>query len=71
MAKETKKVVESTEKDLHAELAAKRQALLDAKKGHANGELANPHYINTLRKEIARILTAITIKQNNNTKENQ
>lgn len=70
MAKATKKVEKSTEKDLHEELLAKRQALLDAKKGHANGELANPHYINTLRKEIARILSAITIKQNN-TKENK
>lgn len=44
---------------LHEALAAKRTELLEARRGHAAGELANPRVLTTTRKEIARILTAI------------
>jgi ribosomal protein L29 len=44
---------------LREELAAKRQDLVEARRGHAAGELANPRVLTTTRKEIARILTAI------------
>ena len=45
--------------DLRAELAAKQADQLNAKRGHAAGELVNPRVITTTRKEIARLHTAI------------
>lgn len=61
--KTTKKAVEATEvKDLttlHKELAAKHQDLLDSRKSHRAGELVNPRVLGTIRKEIARLHTAI------------
>lgn len=65
MAKTTTKSEVSTLAKLQSELASKRKELLDAKKGHANGELANPHYLTKLRKEIARILTNINKERSN------
>ena len=44
---------------LHDELAAKRNDLLEARRGHAAGELANPRVLTSTKKEIARLLTAI------------
>lgn len=44
---------------LQSELATKRQDLLEAQRGHAAGELANPRVLSATRKEIARLLTAI------------
>lgn len=44
---------------LKEELAAKRQDLLEARRGHASGELANPRVLTHTKKEIARLLTAI------------
>jgi ribosomal protein L29 len=58
--KATKKAEEvKTVKQLHDELATKRVDLLEAKRGHAAGELANPRVLTHTRKEIARLLTAI------------
>jgi ribosomal protein L29 len=61
--KTTKKTVEATEvKDLaalHKDLAAKQQDLLDSRKSHRAGELVNPRVLGTIRKEIARLHTAI------------
>jgi len=44
---------------LRTDLAAKRTELLEARRGHAAGELANPHVLTTIRKDIARLMTAI------------
>ena len=54
VAKEVK-----TLEQLHEELATKRQDLIEARRGHAAGELANPRVLTATRKEIARLLTAI------------
>jgi ribosomal protein L29 len=48
-----------TIEQLRLELAAKKADQLEAKRGHAAGELANPHVLTAVRKEIARLLTAI------------
>ena len=61
--KTTKKTIEATEvKDvttLRADLVAKQQDLLDSRKSHRAGELVNPRVLGTIRKEIARLHTAI------------
>lgn len=63
--KATKKAEEvKTVKQLHDELATKRNDLLQAKRGHAAGELANPRVLTHTRKEIARLLTAIRAAEN-------
>lgn len=49
---------------LHDELAAKRNDLLEARRGHAAGELANPRVLTSTKKEIARLLTAIRAAEN-------
>ena len=41
------------------DLAAKQQDLLDSRKSHRAGELVNPRVLGTIRKEIARLHTAI------------
>ena len=48
-----------TIEQLRNELLVKRTDLLEARRGHAAGELANPRVITATRKEIARLLTAI------------
>lgn len=55
----TPKVTSLTE--LQAELVAKRQDLLDARRSHVAKELVNHRVITTTRKEIARIMTAINV----------
>lgn len=60
----TKSIVKKAEEvksieQLHTELVAKRVDLLASRRGHAAGELANPHILTSTRKEIARLLTAI------------
>jgi large subunit ribosomal protein L29 len=58
--KTTKKAEEvKTLAQLQEELAAKRTELLEARRGHAAGELANPRVLTSTKKEIARLLTAI------------
>jgi ribosomal protein L29 len=48
-----------TIEQLQQELMAKRADQLEAKRGHAAGELANPRVLTATRKEIARLHTAI------------
>lgn len=59
----TKKTVKATEvKDLATlrnDLDAKLQDLLTSRKSHRAGELVNPRILGTIRKEIARLNTAI------------
>ena len=58
--KTTKKaeVVKSLE-DLRKDLAAKQDDLLESRKSHRAGELVNPRVLGSIRKEIARLHTAI------------
>lgn len=48
-----------TIEQLRADLTAKLQDQLEAKKSHAAGELVNPRVITSLRKDVARLRTAI------------
>jgi ribosomal protein L29 len=58
--KTTKKATEvKTIETLRTELAAKQANMLEARRGLAAGELANPRVITATRKEIARLHTAI------------
>lgn len=60
----SKKAVEvKTIDQMREELAAKTADLLQAKRGNAAGELANPRVITVTRKEIARLHTAIRAAQ--------
>ncbi|MBB1566920.1 MAG: 50S ribosomal protein L29 [Candidatus Saccharimonas sp.] len=49
--------------ELRAELAAKRQELLNGRRSHKAGELVNPRALGQIRKEIARLLTAIRAQE--------
>ncbi len=51
-------VVKSIE-DLRKDLAAKHNDLLESRKSHRSGELVNPRVLGSIRKEIARLQTAI------------
>lgn len=55
---------------LQAELATKRQDLIEARRGHAAGELANPRVLTQTRKEIARLLTALRAAENEQKESN-
>ena len=55
--------VVKTVDDLKQELAAKRTDLLEAKRSLAAGELANPRVLGAYRKDIARLLTEINVKE--------
>jgi large subunit ribosomal protein L29 len=58
--KTTKKAEEvKTVEQLREELVAKRKDLIEARRGHAAGELANPRVLTSTKKEIARLHTAI------------
>ena len=70
--KVTKKAVEvKSLTDLHKELASMKQDLLDSKKSHRSGELVNPRVLSTLKKEIARLLTAIRAEELKSQKESK
>ena len=59
-SKTTKKATEvQTIEQLQETLAGKQADQLQARRGHAAGELANPRALTVLRKEIARLHTAI------------
>ncbi len=45
--------------DMQKELATKQQDLMTSKRSHRSGELVNPRVLGTIRKEIARLHTAI------------
>ncbi len=49
--------------DLKKDLDAKRKDLLEAKRSLASGELANPRVLGAYRKDIARLLTEINVKE--------
>ena len=49
--------------ELRAELAAKRQDLLTSQRSHRAGELVNPRVLGTIRKEIARLMTAMKVHE--------
>jgi ribosomal protein L29 len=55
---------------LQTELATKRQDLIEARRGHAAGELANPRVLTQTRKEIARLLTALRAAENEQKESN-
>ena len=55
--------VVKTVDELKAEVATKRADLLEAKRSLAAGELANPRILGTYRKDIARLLTEINLKE--------
>lgn len=55
-------VVKSLE-DLRKDLTAKQQDLLDSRRSHKAGELVNPRVLRTIRKEIARLQTAIRAEE--------
>lgn len=56
----TKKADEVKSVDqLQADLATKQADMIQARQGHAAGELANPRILTVTRKEIARLHTAI------------
>lgn len=57
--KKAKATEVKTLEQLRTELAAKQADLLEARRGHAAGELANPRVLTSTKKEIARLLTAI------------
>ncbi len=54
-----KAVVVPTLDELHTQLAEKQNDLVETKRSHAAGELANPRALTHTRKEIARLHTAI------------
>lgn len=54
--------------DLQKDLAAKRTELIEAKRSHRAGELVNPRVITTARKDIARLMTALTETSRKETK---
>ncbi len=45
--------------ELKKDLAAKHKDLMDSRRSHHAGELVNPRVLGTIRKEVARLLTAI------------
>jgi ribosomal protein L29 len=70
--KTTKKATEvKTIETLQAELLAKQTEMLEAKRGLAAGELANPRVITATRKEIARLHTAIRAAEIDAAKESK
>ena len=61
---ESKKTIKKAEvvkslEDLRKDLAAKQNDLLESRKSHRAGELVNPRVLGSIRKEIARLHTAI------------
>lgn len=74
--KKTTKAVKTAEEvktieQLQEALAAKIADQLEAKRGHAAGELANPRVLTATRKEIARLHTAIRAAEIANEKESK
>ena len=55
--------VVKTVDDLKKDQDAKRKDLLEAKRSLASGELANPRVLGAYRKDIARLLTEINVKE--------
>ncbi len=71
LEKTTKAQIVKSVDDLKVELAKKQQDLLEAKKGHRQGELVNTCVLRSTRKEIARLKTLIRTDQLLKEKENK
>jgi ribosomal protein L29 len=56
-------MAEKKELSLNEQLLAKKAEYIDAKKRLYSNELANPHTLKAIRKEIARICTKITLEK--------
>lgn len=56
---------------LQTELQAKINDQLEAKRSHASGELVNPRVITSIRKDIARLHTAIRAAELTSEKESK
>lgn len=73
--KKTTKAVKAEEvktiEQLRDDLATKIADQLEAKRGHAAGELANPRVLTATRKEIARLHTAIRAAEIASAKESK
>jgi ribosomal protein L29 len=69
--KATKATEVKTIEQLREELAAKQADQIQAKRGHAAGELANPRALTATRKEIARLHTAIRAAELTSAKESK
>lgn len=68
--KKTKQIPEAKTLDqLNVELIANRADLIEARRGNAAGELANPRVITETRKKIARLKTAINQANHSDDKE--
>ena len=61
--KKTTKATKAPAESLEQQLAAKQNDLLDANRSHKSGELVNPRVLGTIRKDIARLKTAIRHQQ--------
>lgn len=74
-AKQTKKTVAATEvkstDKLVEELAQKQADLITQRRSNKAGELVNPKVINTTRKDIARLKTAIRADEITSKKESK
>jgi ribosomal protein L29 len=79
MAKTVTKTVKSTKKatevktidQLRIDLIATQNDLVEAKRGHKQGELTNPRAITVTRKQIARLHTAIRAAEMASAKEDK
>lgn len=73
--KQTKKTVAATEvkstDKLVEELAQKQADLIASRRSHKAGELVNPKVLNTARKDIARLKTAIRAAEITSKKESK
>ena len=73
---ESKKTIKKAEvvkslEDLRKDLAAKQNDLLESRKSHRAGELVNPRVLGSIRKEIARLHTAIRAAERASAKESK
>ena len=59
----SKTTTKKVELSLGEQLIEKRKELVEAKRGHAAGELQNPRALSKVRKDIARIMTEINAKK--------
>lgn len=72
ISKAVKKATEvKTIDQLKVDLSVKQNDLIESKRGHKAGELANPRVITVTRKEIARLHTAIRADELAKQKENK
>lgn len=61
----TKALTEKSDKDLNAELVDKRNGLRTFRFNASGGKAKNPYEGRTLRKDIARIMTELSLRARN------